>query len=131
MNTKTPHRRWPCTTLATAAILILSLAPIPDNPPLDDVPFIDKWVHFIIYGALTCATWLDRHIRHRQTSRLRFAFIALLYAIVIGALTEILQSLTAYRSGEWLDFLADCFGAFLATLLCLPLSQWADHRANG
>ena len=136
-------RRWLYTTLATAAILILSLAPIPDNPPLGDVPFIDKWVHFVMYGALVSAAWLDRktaqpqnrkakrpqnHITAKLQNRITFALLALLYAIAIGALTEVLQSLTPYRNGDWIDFLADCFGSLLATLLCLPLTLWTESK---
>ena len=117
------HKQWLWTTLATACIIILSLSPIPDNPPMEDVPFIDKWVHFVMYGGLACAAWLDRQLKHLHTNRWVFALTTFLYATAIGGLMELLQSLTTYRSGEWLDFYADTFGALLATAICLPLSQ--------
>lgn len=36
------------TPLLLVAITILSLIPIPDVPELGDVPFFDKWVHFVM-----------------------------------------------------------------------------------
>jgi VanZ family protein len=120
----TIYKKWLWTTLATATLTILSLAPIPDNPPMGDVPFIDKWVHFVMYGGLVCAAWLDRQLKHRHTERRTFALTAFLYATAVGGLMELLQSLTTYRSGEWLDFYADTFGALLATAICLPLSKF-------
>ena len=122
MNT-TFYRQWLWTTLATTTLTILSLAPIPDNPPLGDVPFIDKWVHFVMYGGLVCAAWLDWLLKHRSIGRWRFAMTAFLFATAVGGLMELLQSQTTYRSGDWLDFYADAFGAFLATVICLPMSM--------
>ena len=116
--------KWLWTSLATITLSVLSLAPIPDNPPLEDVPLIDKWVHFVMYGGVVCAAWLDRFLNRSKISPCVFAAIVFLYAAFLGGLMELLQSLTTYRSGEWLDFVADSLGALLATLICLPFSRF-------
>ena len=51
---------------------------------------------------------------------------ALLTAIALGGLLEILQSFTSYRSAEMADFVADALGAGLAYLLLVRLTQAAS-----
>jgi VanZ family protein len=122
-------KKWLWTALATITLSVLSLAPIPDNPPLEDVPLIDKWVHFVMYGGVVCAAWLDRYLNRSKTHPLAFAATIFLYAAFFGGLMELLQSLTGYRSGEWLDFVADSLGALLAIFICLPLSKLFPSKA--
>lgn len=98
------------TIIATLGIIILSLAPIPERAPLTDVPFIDKWVHFVMYGGVTIAMWIDR--------RCRFSWWSIAWPVALGGLMELAQACTDYRSGDWLDFWADAFGVLLATLMC-------------
>ena len=46
-------RNYLFTTIVSVAIVVLSTIPIPENPPLGDVPLIDKWVHFVMYAGLS------------------------------------------------------------------------------
>lgn len=129
-------KKYPFTIFASLAIVVLSLAPIPDNPPLEGVPFIDKWVHFVMYGGLVMACWLDcllysRKKRHGSNEEnifettvgkgcgLRHVLVFFLYASLLGGLMELAQSLTSYRSGDIVDFYADAFGAGLMGLILL------------
>ncbi len=120
--------KYPFTLLATLAVYILSAVPIPEVPEMERVPLIDKWVHFVMYGGLSLAVWIDlsrnRHnrLRHRpQTeSRSRFrGFTVLLpafgFPLLFGGLMELYQAyLTTSRSGDWWDWLADAVGCVLA-----------------
>lgn len=109
------------TILVTIAIVILSTIPVPEVPELQDVPFLDKWVHFVMYGTLTFAMYLDRKLSHANTDK-TFIIAAFVYPSLLGGLMELFQAYcTTCRSGEWLDFYADTFGAFLATIISLSL----------
>lgn len=122
--------RWKWFTMATTVIVILSLAPIPDNPPLEDVPLIDKWVHFVIYAGLVFAAWLDRWHNKSTVGWWPFAVLICLFASLLGGLLELAQGCTGYRSCELLDFYADSIGALLATFIVVVghLLQGVDHR---
>ena len=112
------------TPLLLIAITTLSLIPIPDVPELGDVPFFDKWVHFVMYGALTIAMWMDwwRHGRWAMPQR-AFIVISFVFPSVWGGLMELAQAyLTTCRSGDWIDFYADCFGALLGVII--SYSTW-------
>lgn len=113
--------KYKFTILISVIIFILSTIPFPEIPTLEDVPFIDKWVHFVMYGALTCAIYLDRKLAHQDTS-IPFILSAFILPSLYGGLIELIQKYcTTCRSGEWLDFYADTFGAFLATIISLSL----------
>lgn len=66
---KTLIKGWLWTFLATFSVTVLSLAPIPENPPLGDVPLIDKWVHFVMYGGVVSAVWLDLYLRVKRKAQ--------------------------------------------------------------
>lgn len=107
------------TSLTSLGVFILSVMPIPEVEPLEDVPLIDKWVHFVMYGAVAMAVWHDRCHRKPAPSSPRpdraTLLLATLYPAALGGLMELVQAyLTTYRSGDWLDFVADCVGVALA-----------------
>ena len=49
---KTILRQYPLTILLSLAIWVVCLIPVPETP-LNDVSFIDKWTHFVMYAVLT------------------------------------------------------------------------------
>lgn len=113
--------KYKLTILITLVITMLSVLPMPDVPELGDVPFFDKWVHFVMYGAMTFAMYADRKLT-KQNINIPFAFSALCIPTLWGGLMELVQAYcTTCRSGDWLDFYADAFGAFLSTILSLSL----------
>ncbi len=108
--------------LATLCIVVVSVIPVPEIKDLGDVPLIDKWVHFVMYGGLSCAVWFDI-CRHR----LKVGFWAVvcmtfLYPIFIGGAMELVQAhLTTCRSGDWLDFVANTVGVVIAVPIGLGM----------
>lgn len=109
--------------MASIAIIVASLIPIPDNPPLGDVPLMDKWVHFVMYGGLVFAVWFDRYLQKNKGKTYLFALVVCVYAASLGGIMEILQGMTGYRSSEWLDFYADAVGAILATVISVAVHR--------
>ena len=120
-------RVYPLSTLCILLIWVLSLTPFFPETPLDNVDFIDKYTHFIMYGG-TCAVIWWEHLRHcrkearRQGSQgacrpnLQALTVAMLCMVLLGGLMELLQAYaTTTRSGEWLDFWADSIGVLLGS----------------
>jgi VanZ family protein len=103
---------------AAALIPLLSLLPSrlfrPLEAPLPAVPALDKAVHALLYAALTgaCLHALPPHHRRRLAPALGAAALATLY----GLLMELGQALTATRSPDPLDALANAVGASACAL---------------
>ena len=108
-------RNYLFTAITSVTIIILSTIPIPENPPLGDVPLIDKWVHMVMYGGLTLMVWVDHAVRSKKLFSLKPRLLTMLYAIALGGAMELVQAyLTTCRSGDWIDFEADTVGVLIA-----------------
>ncbi len=106
------------TLIATIGIVVLSTIPIPEVPELEGVPLIDKWVHFVMYGGLVCAMWLDFYLRKNKNATFVFSAVSVLYSTALGGLMEIVQEyMTTCRNGDWIDFLADSVGVLIGFVL--------------
>jgi VanZ family protein len=89
-------------------ILIVSLIKMPATEI--SISHIDKIVHFLLYFILV--GWFTQ--LYRSTKLYLFILLA---AISLGLSIEYLQGMTAYRSFDWLDALANSIGAGCAFLL--------------
>jgi VanZ family protein len=103
-------------------IWVLSLTPFFPETPLDDVQFIDKWTHLVMYGGTCSVIWFE-YLRHHHTIAWRkVLLLAVVGMILLGGLMELLQAYcTTTRSGEWLDFWSDTVGVLLGNALGLLL----------
>ena len=123
-------RKYPFSTLCLALIGVLSFTPFFPETPLDNVKFIDKWTHLVMYGGTCSVIWWE-HLRlcKKETRRpnLRALFwFALVGMIILGGLVELGQAYcTTTRSGEWLDFYADSIGVLLGNAFGLLLKSVA------
>ena len=114
-------KRYVLSGLVTAIVIVLSVLPFSDMPDLSNIPFWDKWVHFVMYGGLCSVYWFDyfRNGNKRNEWRKWLLWIVAL-PIALGGLLELAQKyLTTYRSGDWMDFLANSLGVLLAIPLGL------------
>ena len=121
--------------LCLALIGVLSFTPFFPETPLDNVKFIDKWTHLVMYGGTCSVIWWE-HLRlcKKETRRpnLRALFwFALVGMIILGGLVELGQAYcTTTRSGEWLDFYADSVGVLLGNILGLIMNRvWFKIQA--
>ncbi len=116
-------KRYVLSILATIGVMTLSLMPIPEIPPLAEVPLWDKWAHFVMYGSLCCVYWFDyfRNGNDRGDYSKWILWIVVL-PILLGGLMELCQKyLTSCRSGDLIDFFANSVGVLLAIPLGLFL----------
>ena len=79
-----------------------------------NIPHLDKVVHFTFYFMFTVLGSLS-YLEHKAVTE-SFKKVALLFfllAIGYGTVIEVLQYVaTTTRNGDFLDFLANSFGAF-------------------
>ena len=131
---KTILRQYPLTILLATAIWVVCLIPVPETP-LNDVSFIDKWTHFVMYAVLTLVLFYEHRKALRSTghntapstdssdadaapaghkkSNSSSAWLLLL-PISQGCLVELAQAyLTTCRSGDWFDALCNTLGVLI------------------
>ena len=119
-------KTYPLGLLITLAILVLSLARIPEVPVAEDVPLADKWTHMAMYATLTLAIWWQYLRCHKRVNWLRLSLFGILAPAAWGGLMELAQAyLTTYRSGDWWDFVANCIGVAIGVMLGLALRRKA------
>ena len=114
-------KKYPFSDVCILLIWILSLVPFFPETPLDDVKFIDKWVHIVMYGGTFLVLWIEYTIKHLRPDYKKLFFWGWLMPIVMGGVLELLQEYCTggHRSGDWLDFVADAMGVTLAALIGL------------
>ena len=126
-------RKYPVSILLFIIIWILSLMPFFPETPLDDVKFIDKWTHLVMYGGTCSVLWIEYMRSHKTTgSAAKLFLLAWLAPILMSGLLELLQAYaTTTRSGEWLDFAANSLGVTLGAAVGLLLMKInKDIRLN-
>ena len=118
-------RRYPLGLLCVALIWYLSLWVTVPETPLDDVAFVDKWTHLVMYGGTCAVVWCEHLRSHARPRWGRLLLLAVAGMVVMGGAIELLQEYTtADRSGEWLDFAADTVGVVAGAVVGLAVWRW-------
>lgn len=121
-------RKYPFSAFCFACVWVLSLVPFFPETPLDDVEFIDKWVHLAMYGGSCMVLWIEYTRQHLRPDAEKLFFWAWLMPVLMGGVLELLQAYcTTTRNGDWLDFLANATGVTLAALAGVVLC-WVLRR---
>lgn len=114
-------KKYPLTLVITSVIWFLSFF----NPPetkLEEVPFIDKWVHIVMYGGWGCVLWIEYFRKHKKIKPRRMVFWGIAAPIFMSGTIELLQAYcTKTRSGDWLDLIANSCGIILAAITIVPI----------
>lgn len=118
-------------------VIIFYLTTFYQSPDDVEIPLLykDKLIHGIMFYGMVCALSFDYELKHgwRMIQRavlVRFFGCAVLY----GGIIELIQlCFFAHRSGDWLDFVADCVGALVGCLLYnylfSPFFAWMASKA--
>ena len=109
--------RYTVSWLLIVAILLACFLPVPETE-MEDVPFIDNWVHILMYLVLSSSLWIEYLRSHTHIDYPKLCVGAIVLPIVLSGLIELGQAYcTTTRSGDWLDFLANVTGVGLGALL--------------
>ncbi|MBQ8152196.1 MAG: VanZ family protein [Prevotella sp.] len=111
-------RKYPFSFLCILTIWVLSFVPFFPETPLDDVAFIDKWTHLVMYGGTCSVIWWEYLRKHDTLNKGKLFLLAFLAPILMSGVIELMQEYcTTTRSGEWFDLAANSTGVTLAALL--------------
>ena len=124
-------RKYPLSVLCIILIWILSFVPFFPETPFDDIQFIDKWTHLVMYGGTCSVIWWEYLRKHTSLDKGKLFCWAWLAPILMSGMIELMQEhCTTTRSGEWFDFAANSTGVTLAALLGMLLAYLKVFNKN-
>lgn len=104
-------------TWATLAVIaVLTLMPAPEAPEeVGMIPHADKIVHFLMFGFFAAVWWWEYSLRRGYPAAPWRALVPVVVAVaLIAGFDELLQgALTADRSADLFDWIADVCGAII------------------
>lgn len=107
-------RRYPLSIIVLCLLLYLSFFDTSSLQQEVTIPYIDKFVHTLMYFGVSSVFWFEWMRSHRTPTRrsnMRGLVFCTAFPLVLAGLTEIGQALfSTVRSGEWLDFAANVLG---------------------
>ena len=88
---------------------------------------MDKWAHGMMYLVLAWVMMWDNKKVGLKTS---YSWvIVVLFSVIFGGFIEILQEQFFYpRTGDWMDWLADCTGTWVGTGIWYIGQKWHERR---
>ena len=118
--------------LVLGAIAYTSLLREP-NVALPPIEGIDKWIHGSMYLLLiVILLWDSKKVKvHKSVGaqRWKLRFIIVVFAAIYGGFIEVLQEHFFYpRTGDLLDWLADCIGVVVGLGLWIIGEKWYEQR---
>lgn len=123
---------YPLSIVVSLAVIYLSFFN-PAHLPSLKIDNPDKWVHAVMYFAISLAYWIEWLRGHDAIKRCipKGYVLCFVFPILFGGVVELAQTyLTTVRFGEFSDFLANCAGVVVATvfsmIVCVPLIR--KHR---
>ena len=113
--TKSYIKSYRFSLFCIALIWVLCLMPVPEIKLSEEVPFIDKWTHIIMYLGTCSIIWIE-HKEKADKNRLLIG--AVIMPILMSGILELLQEYCTggLRSGDWMDFAANIIGVILAAI---------------
>lgn len=121
-------KRYPITLVLVIVIWYLSLFTPPETK-LNEIKFIDKWTHLLMYGTLTVCFWLETFRSCRKQLTVSRWVVMFLLPVIMGGLVELVQAYcTVNRTGDWIDFLANTVGVLLGASIAYLFRKHFGRR---
>jgi len=97
----------------------------PELPELEDVAFIDKWTHFVMYGGTCSVIWREYVHSHSRLNGWHLLLLAWLAPIIMSGCIELIQEYcTENRAGEWLDLAANATGCTIGAVIGMGMAKY-------
>lgn len=124
-------RKYKFSIICILLIWFLSIWFVPPHTPLNNVKFIDKWTHFVMYGGTCSVIWWEYLRSHTRLNWPRLFLLVWLAPIVMSGCLELIQEYcTTNRSGEWLDLAANATGCTLGAIIGISMAFYRHRNAN-
>jgi VanZ family protein len=122
-------RKYIFSLICIALIWYLSIWFMALETPLNDVEFMDKWTHLVMYGGTCSVIWWEYLKCHDRPYWPRLLLWAWLAPIVMSGCIELIQEYcTIDREGEWYDLAANVTGATLGNVIGLLMLMLQKRR---
>ena len=123
--------KYPLSCLCVAAIWVLCFC-TPPHTPLDQVAFMDKWTHLVMYGGTCSVMWIEYLRCHRRPSLKRLFVFDWLAPVLMSGVIELLQAYCTggRRSGDWYDFAANTTGAVIGAIVGLTFWSYLERKKD-
>jgi VanZ family protein len=120
-------KRYPLSLCCVALIWYLCIWFMPPEfPELENVAFLDKWTHFVMYGGFCGTIWWEYLRCHNRLNGWRLFLLAWLAPAAMSGVIELVQAYcTVNRAGEWLDLAANVTGCTLGTIVGLVMAKFS------
>ena len=117
-------KHYPFSLIIVILVILLSVCPIGAPDLAKDVPLADKWTHMVMYFVMAVVICGEYYKCHRPQLSLRSMLVwGIFVPALLGGMLELVQNYcTTYRSGEWLDLVADSLGALVGGAIAIITS---------
>ena len=107
--------------LCGIVIMILTVLPGSLFPRVKPTIGLDKVAHILMYAGFTFAClwgYRSQFVSNGLAYRKKAIWLAIVISIAYGGFTELIQEhLVPTRTGDWIDYAADCLGTGLGALV--------------
>lgn len=124
-------RKYPFSLVCVVLIWYLSIWFMPPEfPELEQVAFVDKWTHLVMYGGFCSTIWWEYLRHHDKLNGYRLLLLGWLTPVLMSGCLELIQEYcTENRAGEWLDLCANITGCTIGA--CIGLAMYHFRKRIG
>ncbi len=121
-------KKYPFSLLCILLIFLLSFTPFFPETPFDEVQFIDKWTHLVMYGGTTCVMWWEYLRNCRKEARK--PNLQVLFWVAFGVRTSLLHHHAQWRMARLLGRLHRCSPRQPSRLVITPFLSFFCLEIN-